>query len=354
MGLTESFELLGLSPDSEKEEIRKAYLELLPNHHPEDDPNGFVRLRGAYEEAIAFVDYKAAMESEEAVEAEIVSDPPKPAEIKNSYEKALLMAREALDFEEAGNAGAAAEYAEASLSEAPRNIEMWELLGRIYDSAGNITALENVLERAEAAGVSSIGLRLLRASMLSESPNREKEAIDLLEEILLTESTHNEALEKLGTLYAKRGRASAAVELVTQLIERQTDNPYVYLLRGWIFANFPQSTDSFARARARADFHSAIKLMPGYAPGWYQLGCMAYEEGLMEEAAYYFNKTLEISPGFAGVHIKLVLALKKIGKPSDALKILDEGLKRMKDIDKSTYDFLIILREEMLTEVVRD
>ena len=42
---------LGLTPTKDKAEIKAAYLSQLPNHHPEDDPEGFRRLREAFERA---------------------------------------------------------------------------------------------------------------------------------------------------------------------------------------------------------------------------------------------------------------------------------------------------------------
>ncbi|MDR1815076.1 MAG: tetratricopeptide repeat protein [Clostridiales Family XIII bacterium] len=45
---------LGVAPNAGEEQIRAAYLALLPDHHPEDDPEGFRRLREAYEKALAY------------------------------------------------------------------------------------------------------------------------------------------------------------------------------------------------------------------------------------------------------------------------------------------------------------
>lgn len=48
------FHILGVEETKEEEEIRKAYLEKLKGTNPEDDPEGFKRLRQAYEGALAF------------------------------------------------------------------------------------------------------------------------------------------------------------------------------------------------------------------------------------------------------------------------------------------------------------
>lgn len=46
------WEILGIEPTSEETMIKKAYLAKLPEHHPEEDPDGFLQLRHAMEEAL--------------------------------------------------------------------------------------------------------------------------------------------------------------------------------------------------------------------------------------------------------------------------------------------------------------
>ena len=43
---------LGLEPTNDTRTIRRAYRQRLPEHPPETDPEGFKRLRQAYEEAL--------------------------------------------------------------------------------------------------------------------------------------------------------------------------------------------------------------------------------------------------------------------------------------------------------------
>lgn len=66
-----SFVLLGIEQTKDEGKIREAYLKKLPEFNPEDDPEGFRRLRAAYEEAVAYA--RALEEEMEALEEETPS-----------------------------------------------------------------------------------------------------------------------------------------------------------------------------------------------------------------------------------------------------------------------------------------
>lgn len=64
------FAVLGIAETREEEQIRRAYREQLAGNNPEDDPEGFKRLREAYEQAIAL-----AREPEKEEEEEVDNTP---------------------------------------------------------------------------------------------------------------------------------------------------------------------------------------------------------------------------------------------------------------------------------------
>lgn len=64
-----AFQILGLSETKEEGKIRQNYLTLLKDTNPEDDPEGFKRLREAYEEALRFA--RQREEEEEQPQGEV-------------------------------------------------------------------------------------------------------------------------------------------------------------------------------------------------------------------------------------------------------------------------------------------
>jgi len=51
-----NWEILALPPTDDRDTIRQAYMTMLPQYNPEDDPEGFLRLRTAYEEILKELD----------------------------------------------------------------------------------------------------------------------------------------------------------------------------------------------------------------------------------------------------------------------------------------------------------
>ncbi len=64
MTVEEARSFLGIAPDADSNTVRRAYLRLLKHHKPDVDPEGFQRLREAYELAASWVGVEWADEAE--------------------------------------------------------------------------------------------------------------------------------------------------------------------------------------------------------------------------------------------------------------------------------------------------
>ena len=276
------------------------------------------------------------------------------AGFEHSPGHAGLLSIEALLHEESGNLGAAVDSAETALGNFPYNLEMWELLARVYERADKYEEVMDAVRRAEEYGPLSDNLLLMKAVALYETDDPENESQGLFEDAMEKDPDSAVCLEKLSMIYARSGRAADAAELAGQLVEKH-ESPYAYLLRGWLYANYPHVSDGFAKARARADFRKAIELDERFAPAWYQLGILAFEEGRMTEALNDFQLTLDISPVFSGAHYYLANSYERSGDFENALRVLDEGMSlarsgEKEDWDERIYSNLLKEKAEMLVE----
>lgn len=69
MRTTEMFSILGIEETREEKAIKEAYREKLVTTNPEDDPEGFKRLRQAYEEALAWSKQSETQQEEDTTES---------------------------------------------------------------------------------------------------------------------------------------------------------------------------------------------------------------------------------------------------------------------------------------------
>ena len=66
------WQLLGVEPNSDAKAIKLAYSKLLKETRPDEDPDGFQKLRGAYKNALSYAKSEAEHHSDEGVNNEIV------------------------------------------------------------------------------------------------------------------------------------------------------------------------------------------------------------------------------------------------------------------------------------------
>lgn len=88
--ISSCWQILEIEATQDEQVIRKAYRKLLPNYHPETDPEGFAKLREAYENALKLAKAQASAAIEQTVDPIIDANQAKVDEVLASYKELLL------------------------------------------------------------------------------------------------------------------------------------------------------------------------------------------------------------------------------------------------------------------------
>ena len=126
--------IMGLPADADKRSIKRQYAILLKRHRPDEDPEGFQRLREAYDQALEWADRK---QQEQEQEPELLLEPLAPQRpVEPVLSAELDFPQDPLHSEspQAASPFAARRLAEQCLAElAPANFEDRLAQARLYD-----------------------------------------------------------------------------------------------------------------------------------------------------------------------------------------------------------------------------
>ncbi len=82
--MDDCWDILGLEPTDDRRAIKRAYAKELKKHSPEDDPQGFQRVREAYEDALASADEPGSRTSILPITPASFGESPRPREHANA------------------------------------------------------------------------------------------------------------------------------------------------------------------------------------------------------------------------------------------------------------------------------
>lgn len=91
------WEILGLSPDSDRREIKRRFAQLVKLHRPDDDPKAYQRIREAYEQAL--LDNEKEATQDQPADDNRSSDPNLYSHNEEPYNKEPVNARPLPEFE---------------------------------------------------------------------------------------------------------------------------------------------------------------------------------------------------------------------------------------------------------------
>ncbi|WP_053157114.1 J domain-containing protein [Pseudomonas sp. Pf153] len=141
------WEVLGLSEDADKRSIKRQYASLLKRHRPDDDPEGFQKLRQAYEQALEWAQWQPEAPTLSQLPApldDVQAPPPVPPHPLERPSPAQRLAEQCLEGVDAANL--ADRLAQARLQGCERAFEHG-LLQRCLPDEDNYALAEAAIEQ---------------------------------------------------------------------------------------------------------------------------------------------------------------------------------------------------------------
>jgi tetratricopeptide (TPR) repeat protein len=155
--------------------------------------------------------------------------------------------------------------------------------------------------------------RDLRTSGRLIEEHRYQEAVDLLEALLPLKPDHPKIQNDLGLAYASMGKKEQAIPHLRLVTKYDPDDPSGVVREAWL-AYVDDRAEDAAELYRQAD-----EIAPFIAKINYPWGLALEKLERWDEAARRFRHVLEIDPNHAGGHLGLADALRREGRPAEAL-----------------------------------
>jgi protein O-GlcNAc transferase len=156
-------------------------------------------------------------------------------------------------------------------------------------------------------------IQLFNTAMARLKSGRRDEAVGLLQQVLVSDPRHADALLWLGTIASMASHHEEAVDLLGRAIAIKPDSSPLYCTLGI-------SLGAMGRLKeAIAAYQRAIALQPGNAEAQINLGCALVSEGQFEPAAAALRSGLALRPKIAEAHLVLSIALRGLRRFDEAI-----------------------------------
>lgn len=304
------FEILGISPTKDVKEIRRAYSTLLTQYSPEKDPEGFQRLRSAYEEALL-----KAKEEEDPSEIELSPIDKFMADFEAIYrcfENRLSMDswKELLESEICYRIDTAKEVSSRILNFIMKEYnfpsEIWSLFNEHFSWTSKKDMLYNQYPRNfidfvvhKINNPSTFNYEFLKKCKENEQDmfilefRKIDDALEYFD--LYTADKSIKAAQKIcldhpnlqiliGRYLMISGQVEEADKLFTDYISSNRDDLNAYFYRGELYSQVGKLEE------ACNDYKSALNIKPSSPGVWYSLGKCSICLKKYEEAIYYLEK----------------------------------------------------------------
>ena len=254
------------------------------------------------------------LEAHNAIEEGLKTEPSHPG----------LLSEQAHLFMEEGDIGNAVGSAERALSTFPYLLDMREMIIKAYYDARQYERAESLIQETESYNIESKDISMYKAAIMLSLEKDTATAAGILLELSKEDEDNLFILEKLGDYYTNEGIPDKGIEIYNRLIAL-SEHPYYYLSRGWIIAKNKNYFGENANNRAIQDYKRSVEIDPEYAPGYYQLGVMAYEDNELDSAIDYLKKSTELD-AIRHAYIYLVRSYCAKGDLVSALNTADKAI----------------------------
>jgi tetratricopeptide (TPR) repeat protein len=148
---------------------------------------------------------------------------------------------------------------------------------------------------------------------------------DTLARVLAAAPEHPRALELLGLLRSRQGKAEEALALFTRAAAGEAPRPEALY-------NLARALEAAGRLdEAAAALDRAVALRPTFAYAWHRLGLLRERRGDAFGASVAARRALAIEPPLPEPYPVLARALVALGAPGDALDLLRHGETHARD-----------------------
>jgi len=112
-----------------------------------------------------------------------------------------------------------------------------------------------------------------------------------------------------------------AIEVARDLVKRFPEDPDALNVMAWVHFRFGGSDEALAY------WQKCLELNPGFVDAYFSMASAARDRGDHEQAAEYFRKAWELDPAWPSLAEHLAEALMNLGRLDDAAEVLEQNVK---------------------------
>lgn len=223
----------------------------------------------------------------------------------------------AVTLERLGRFAEAVAAARDATRRAPERAEAWVALATALGSSGDPAGAYRVLSEIEARTPEV----LMGLAWHAFQAGRRAEAERWLDET--RERVPAERMERITSLFVELGRVEAAIHVCERVLEKDPKAVMAWNTKAVALRRAGDLPGALECARR------AVELNPRYAKAWSNHATILVELELFEEALWSADCALAAEPRTAGAWCAKGAALAGLGRASDGLRCLEEGLSAM-------------------------